>query len=66
MTLSERLDQIEIGRKKGIREAVDTLKGELRMARTAMAATVDEQQREQLRDRIGVWVCAIEIVETCL
>ncbi len=57
------LDEREIGRRKGLQDAIGALKTELRMVRTALVATVDEQLKDKLIDRSEVWIAAIELLE---
>jgi hypothetical protein len=68
MTVGDRLAQIEIGRKKGLREGIDALNVELQIARAALsahrAAKVKEGSESQLIDRIEVWIAAIETLES--
>jgi hypothetical protein len=63
LTLSERLAEVQKGRRLGLKEGIAALKVELRLVRTAIVASVDEQQKQKLIDRAEVWVCAIEILE---
>ncbi len=66
MTLSQRLDQIETGRKKGLRDGIDALKVELKIARAALSGTDDAAIKDTLIARIEVWVAAIEALESLL